>query len=237
MECRSDWRACPASARRLPPLISNEQFSLTSTFSCGRATSHGSGRRSQLSGLLLLPAVLDGLLEHAVLISQAVADGRELHGGHRVQEACCQTSEPAVTQAGIGFLLEHSEPIEFLVFDGLLRERIEQKVRHIVGERPADEKLHREIVDAVSVLLFVASFSQYPSLRQNIAHRSGRALQTAPRADGRLRVNAVVEEQMAFVKSLFGARKGGRFGDIFATSFDTVSAPASLPETAIFSLN
>ena len=34
-----------------PPRTSNEQFSFTSTLSCGRGTSHGSGRRSQLSGV------------------------------------------------------------------------------------------------------------------------------------------------------------------------------------------
>ena len=40
----------PRMGCRAPPRTSNEQFSLTSTFSCGRMTSQGSGRRSQLSG-------------------------------------------------------------------------------------------------------------------------------------------------------------------------------------------
>ena len=44
------WTACRRRRASVPPRTSNEQFSLTSTFSCGRATSHGSGRRSQLSG-------------------------------------------------------------------------------------------------------------------------------------------------------------------------------------------
>ena len=40
----------PGMSSSMPWRSSNEQFTLTSTCSCGRATSHGSGRRSQLSG-------------------------------------------------------------------------------------------------------------------------------------------------------------------------------------------
>ena len=102
----------PGTTRKLPPRSSNEQFSLTSTCSCGRATSHGSGRRSQLSGLLVLPAVLDGLSEDAVFVAQPVAHGRELHRRHRIEEARRQAPEPAVAQARVGLLLEQLEPVE-----------------------------------------------------------------------------------------------------------------------------
>jgi len=40
----------PGMARKLPPRTSKAQFNWISTFSCVRATSQGSGRRSQLSG-------------------------------------------------------------------------------------------------------------------------------------------------------------------------------------------
>ena len=58
--------------------------------------------------LLLLPAVLDGLPEDAVLVAQPVAHGRELHGGHRVEEAGGQAPQPAVAQARVGFLFEQA---------------------------------------------------------------------------------------------------------------------------------
>ena len=93
------WRAS------CPPRTSNEQFSLTSTFSCGRATSQGSGRRSQLSGCSCCQPSWMALLEDAVLVAQAVAHGRELHRGHRVEEAGRQPAESAVAQAGVGLLL------------------------------------------------------------------------------------------------------------------------------------
>ena len=65
--------------------------------------------------LLVLPAVLDGLPEDAVLVAQAVAHGRELHRRHRVEEARGQAPEPAVAQARVGFLLQELEPVEVLL--------------------------------------------------------------------------------------------------------------------------
>ena len=69
--------------------------------------------------LFVLPAVLDGLLEDAVFIAQAVAHGRELHRGHGIEEAGRQAPEPAITQTRVGLLFEQLEPIEVLLLDGL----------------------------------------------------------------------------------------------------------------------
>src|SRR5262249_44034958 len=62
--------------------------------------------------LFLRPAVLDGLLEDAVLVTKAVALGGELHGGHRIQEAGRKPPQPAVSQARVRLLLQQFEPIE-----------------------------------------------------------------------------------------------------------------------------
>ena len=69
-------------------------------------------RRSQLSGLLALPAVLDRLPKHAVLVAQPVAHRRELQGRHRIEEARCQPPETAIAEPGIGFLLHQAEPVQ-----------------------------------------------------------------------------------------------------------------------------
>ena len=105
----------PTIARKLPPRTSNEQFSLTSTFSCGRANLPRIRPAEPVVRLFLLPAVPDGLFEDAVFVAQAVAHGRELHRGHRVEEARRQAPEPAIAQPGVGFLLEQAEPIEVLL--------------------------------------------------------------------------------------------------------------------------
>src|SRR6266478_3972081 len=55
-------------------------------------------------------------------------------------------SGAVAAQTRVGFLLEQAEPIEVFVFDGLLGDRIEQEIGHVVGQRAADEKLHRQII-------------------------------------------------------------------------------------------
>ena len=70
----------------------------------------------------MLPTVLDGLLEHSVLVPEPVPHRRQLHRGHGVEKARGQTPEPAVAQPGVGFLLEQAEPIEGRLLDGLALE-------------------------------------------------------------------------------------------------------------------
>jgi len=59
---------------------------------------------------LLLPAVADFLPEDAMLVAQSVAHRRQLHRGHRVEEARGQTAEAAVAQTRIGLLVKHLPP-------------------------------------------------------------------------------------------------------------------------------
>ena len=118
---------------------------MTSTVSCGRATSQGSGCRSQLSGCSLLPAVLDRLPEDAVLVAQPVAHGRELHRGHRIEEAGGEPAEPAIAEAGVGLLLEKRQPVELLLVRKRPRNRVEAagSVMLLASERPIRNSIDR----------------------------------------------------------------------------------------------
>src|SRR5262245_4019325 len=55
--------------------------------------------------LLTLPAILDGLLEDAVLVAQTIAHAGNLHRRHRINEAGRQPAEAAVAQPSIRFHL------------------------------------------------------------------------------------------------------------------------------------
>jgi hypothetical protein len=63
-------------------------------------------------GLLDLPAVVDLLIEDAELIADAVADGRALEGGQRVETARGQPSQTAVAEPR--FLLACQHVVEVL---------------------------------------------------------------------------------------------------------------------------
>ncbi len=53
-----------------------------------------------------LPTVFDGLVEDAELVAYAVAGGRDLQGGERIQVASGQAAEAAVAEPGLFLLLE-----------------------------------------------------------------------------------------------------------------------------------
>jgi hypothetical protein len=54
------------------------------------------------------------------------------------------------------------------MLDRVLNQRVEQKIGDIVGQRSTDEKLHREVVKAFRVVLFVGFVGEYPSLREDV---------------------------------------------------------------------
>src|SRR5580765_5885663 len=57
-------------------------------------------------GLLLLPAVVDGLFEDAVFIAKPIAHGRQRQRGHGIKKTRRQTSQPAIAQPGVRLLFE-----------------------------------------------------------------------------------------------------------------------------------
>src|SRR5580698_5627236 len=83
------------------------------------------GAAKPIVRLLVLPAVLDSLFEDSVFITQSVPNGRQLHRGHRIEEARSQTPKAAVSQARIGFPLEQVRPVKVFSFDRLLGDGIE----------------------------------------------------------------------------------------------------------------
>ena len=159
--------------------------------------------------LLLLPAVQDGLLEHAVLVAQSITHRRQLHRRHRIEKARREPPEPAIAETGIGLLLEQAQPIEAPAIGCTLDERIEQQVGDVVGERPADQKLHRQIIDPLRIGPPVGAFGQDPTLGQHIPDRAGDRLEALPRP-GRVRSDDVVEEQVALIQSVAVAAEADR---------------------------
>ncbi len=157
-------------------------------------------------GLFVLPAVLEALLEHAELVTQAVADGRQLHRRQRVHEARGQAAEAAVPEASVGFFFEQADPIEIVVLHGLGDQRVEQQIGDVVGQRLADEILHRQVVDALGIGLGVMPPGRHPSLREDVAHRARQRFEAFARVGGG-RIDGVIEEQMPFEQRVGGARE------------------------------
>src|SRR6266481_55776 len=166
--------------RSSPPPTSNEQFRLISTFSSGRATSQGSGRRSQLSG--------------CSRCQPCSMDCRNIPYSYR----------SPYPMAGVRFLLQEAEPVEGLLPDGVARDGTEQEIRDVVRQRSADEELHREVIDAFGVLARVRLLGADPSLREDVPDGTRDGLIALARTS-RVGIGDVVEEQVPLVERIGGA--------------------------------
>jgi hypothetical protein len=106
----------------------------------------GIGTAQPVVRLFVLPSVADGLLKDSVFIAKAIAHGRQIHGGHRFDEASRQAAEAAIAQTGIGFLIQQLIPVDILFAACFLHRRIEQQVGDVARQRTANEEFHREII-------------------------------------------------------------------------------------------
>ena len=89
------------------------------------------------------------------------------------EEAGRQTAEAAIAQARVGLLVQDLPPLATVLAEAPLDQRIEHEVHDIVGERAADEKLDREIVDPLRILARVGLVGAQPAVRENVSDRAG----------------------------------------------------------------
>ena len=94
--------------------------------------------------------------------------------------------------------------MRFFSASGLSDQRIEQKISDVVGQRAADEELHRKVVEALGIAWVVGLLGEHPSLRKDVPHRAGKGLEPVARR-GRGGVHRIVEEQMTFIECIFRA--------------------------------
>ena len=122
------------------------------------------------------------------------------------EEARRKSAEPAIAQAGVGLLLEQGEPVETLVVDDSLRDRIEEEIHDVVGERAPYQELHGEVVDALGVLAVVCVLGPQPPLRKNVPHSAGSGLVALARTERR-GIDHVVEHEVPLVERIARPRE------------------------------
>ena len=105
-----------------------------------------------LVGGLDLAAVDDLLLKQAVAVAHAVAVAGNALGCHGIQEACGQAAQTTVAQCRIGLLVLDDGQVEAHVVERLGDHVTYAKVKQVVIEQAADQKLDREVVHALFAL-------------------------------------------------------------------------------------
>ena len=151
--------------------------------------------------LLDLVAVLDDLLEDAVVVADAVAERRKLQRGHGVQETGRETSETAVAEAGVDFLVADFVDVEPEFrhrFGGFL---FHAQVDHGVAERASDQELKRDVVDDAGLLFFVFVAGGDPVAHHEVADGQRQRV-VAIQVDGFFRAFAERADQVVQEKLL-----------------------------------
>ena len=89
---------------------------------------------------------------------------------------------PPLPRPASGSCFEQLEPVEVLSLRTTCSaQRLEQQVHDVVGQRAADEELHRQVVDALGVLALVGLLGEHPALREDVAHGAGEGLEALAR--------------------------------------------------------
>ena len=101
---------------------------------------------------LHLPSVADLLVEDAIFVTNAVADGGNIEGGQRIHEAGGQAPQSAVAQAGLFFLLDEDVQVQAQLAHGLLGFAVDAEVDQVIGQVGSGEKLGREVADHAHIL-------------------------------------------------------------------------------------
>ena len=115
-------------------------------------------------GHFYLIAVPDLLLEHAVLVADARAVCRVIQGSKRIQKACCQSSETAVSERRIGFLVLDRVEFESELLECLFDRLIRHQVDGVIAEGTAHKEFHGEIDKFLGILVVKRLLSTHPAV-------------------------------------------------------------------------
>jgi hypothetical protein len=120
----------------------------------------------------LMP-LADALVEHSVVVADAVAVSRELERGHGIEKAGGQTAQPAVAQPRLLFQLPDLFQVVAQLEECLLALLVELEVDQAVAERASDQEFERQVVHTLDVWIFVVGPpSRDPALDEPVAHHS-----------------------------------------------------------------
>ena len=129
-----------------------------------------------------LPAVFEVLAEHPVVVAQAVTVGGVVEGCQRIEEAGREAAETAVAETGIGLLFDDGVEVEAEHLHRLAGGGEEAGGDQVVAHQPAQEVLHRQVVDHLRPSLVVGAAGDDLAVDDRLADSAAEGDQVIGRA-------------------------------------------------------
>ena len=120
--------------------------------------------------MLDLPAVVELLAEHPVVVAQAVAVGGVVESRERVQEAGGEPAEAAVAETGVGLLVDDGVEVEAELLHRLAGGVEEPGGDQVVAQQPAEQVLHRQVVDHLRPGRVIGAAGEDLAVDDGLAH-------------------------------------------------------------------
>ena len=92
------------------------------------------------------------LLEHAIAVANTVAPTRQVQSGDGIKEAGSQAAQATVAQSRVALLLLHGLDVIAQGTQSIGVGALQAQVEDRVGQRPAHQKLSRQVVHELGVL-------------------------------------------------------------------------------------
>ena len=129
----------------------------------------------------MLPAILDGLAEQAVVVADAVAVGCDLQCRHAFHEAGCKASEAAIAERGVGLHFGELVEIDVEAGKGLAELNGEAEIVQRVHEKTPDQKLQRQVINTPPAFFIVGFLGSDPGLDDPVPGDQRRREEPIPR--------------------------------------------------------
>src|SRR5207248_1896745 len=109
----------------------------------------------------------------------------------------------------IGLLLECRQRVDVPVVDETPRDPVEPKIENVVTQRAADQKFHRQVINALRILAIIGVLGAVPALGKDVPYRARDRFVTFswPDLGG---IDAAVEHQMPLVKRIVAPGESDR---------------------------
>ena len=121
----------------------------------------------------LLALLVEGLLEDAVLVLDAVAECRHAQRGQRVDEAGGQTAQATVAERGLVLGVDDVLVIEAELLDGLVELLGQACVEQRVAQLLAHQELGAQVTDGLGVAVDHVLLRLHPGIHEMTAHCGG----------------------------------------------------------------